>query len=172
MSLRRGCWVFIAIGILLFLCVGVSAAKADEVKGKAETLFKEAVSLYEDGNLDKAFNVINEALKADSANPDIHDMAGYIMMDKGLLDGALKEFNSALVLNPRERTSRTGIGWVLFKKGDMKGAEEALVEALILNPYPSMTHYVLGLVYEQQGDYEKAVAHFKEGIKKYRSGKR
>lgn len=66
------------------------------------------------------------------------------------------------------RTSKTGIGIALLKKGDLKGAESVLKGALILNPYPSMTHYALGLVYEKLGDYEKAIMHYKEGIKTYK----
>ena len=172
MKRKKGCPAFLSFGLVFYLCVFVPAVNGEEGWGRAEKLYNEAVSLYEDGNLDKALEVINAALKADPENPDIHDRAGYILMDKGRPDEALKEFNSALALNPRERTSRTGIGWVLLKKGDLARAEAALTEALTLNPYPSMTHYALGLVYEKQGDYEKAVTHFKEALKKYRSGKR
>ena len=89
------------------------------------------------------------------------------------MDDAISAFNSALKINSMMRTSKTGIGLALSKKGDLKGAEAILKDALILNPYPSMTHYAMGLVYEKLNDYEKAVAHFKEGIKthKVRVGK-
>ena len=96
-----------------------------------------------------------------------------MLLKKGQFDEAINAFNSALKINPRMRTSKTGIGLALLKKGDLKGAESVLKDALILNPYPSMTHYALGLVYEKLNDYEKAIVHFKEGIKthKVRVGK-
>ncbi len=140
---------------------------------KAVSLYKESVKLLEDGNIDKAIEAIKEAINADPNYPEAYDHLGYILLKKGQIDEAINAFNSALKINPRMRTSKTGIGLALMKKGDLKGAESILKDALILNPYPSMTHYVLGLVYEKLNDYEKAIAHFKEGIKthKVRVGK-
>ncbi|MCL4456104.1 MAG: tetratricopeptide repeat protein [Nitrospirae bacterium] len=140
---------------------------------KAVSLYNEAVKLFDEGSIDKAVEVIKEAINADPNYSEAYDRLGYILLKKGQLDDAINAFNSALKINPRMRTSKTGIGLALMKKGDLKGAESILKDALILNPYPSMTHYVLGLVYEKLNDYEKAIAHFKEGIKthKVRVGK-
>ncbi|MBI3378340.1 MAG: tetratricopeptide repeat protein [Nitrospirae bacterium] len=147
---------------------------AQQVEGdKAKAFYRESVKLFEDGNIDRAMDVVKEAIKADPNYPDAHDHLGYILLKKGQLDDAISAFNSALKINPMMRTSKTGIGLALLKKGDLKGAEAILKDALILNPYPSMTHYALGLVYEKLNDYEKAIVHFKEGIKthKVRVGK-
>jgi len=58
--------------------------------------------------------------------------------------------------------------------GERKVADEieALRRALVLNPHPVRVHYELGLLYEKQGDFGKAVAEYKEGLKKYQEGKR
>jgi len=135
---------------------------------KAVSLYKESVKLFKDGSVDGAIEVIKEAVNADPNYPEAYDHLGYMLLKKGQFDDAINAFNSALKINPRMRTSKTGIGFALLKKGDLKGAESVLKEALMLNPYPSMTHYALGVVYENMGDYEKAITHYKAGIKTYK----
>jgi len=80
-------------------------------------------------------------------------------------------FDHALKLNPRSYDAKTGKGVVLARKGNLQEAEETLKDALLLNPSPVRTHYELGLVYEELGDTEKAVAEFKEGIRKHEQGR-
>ena len=47
----------------------------------------------------------------------------------------------------------------------------AEILAVPVDPNPVRTHYELGLVYEKLGDTEKAMAEFKEGIKKHEQGR-
>jgi tetratricopeptide (TPR) repeat protein len=57
-------------------------------------------------------------------------------------------------------------------EGKISDEIEALRRALVLNPHPVRVHYQLGLLYEKEGDFGKAVAEYKEGLKKYQEGKR
>lgn len=57
-------------------------------------------------------------------------------------------------------------------EGKISDENEALRRALLLNPRPVRIHYELGLLYEKQGDFGKAVAEYKEGLKKHQEGKR
>ncbi|TAN42819.1 MAG: tetratricopeptide repeat protein [Nitrospirae bacterium] len=173
MSYRKACRLFLHLSLLACSIMFLSfPASASEGRQKASSLLKEAVVLYESGNYDRAAELLAEAVKSDANYPEVHDQLGYVLLKKKNYDGALDSFNAALKINPRFRTSRTGIGLVLYAKGDLKGAEETLKEALTLNPYPAMTHYALGLVYEKLGAYEKAIHHFKEGIRTFKGGKR
>ncbi len=144
---------------------------ADEGKDKAIS-FEEAVALFEQGDSDKAIDVMKKVISADPQNAEAYDRLGYFFLKKAQFDDSLNAFASALKINPALRTSKTGSGLALFKKGDLKGAETMLTEALSLNPYPALTHYGLGLVYEKLTDYENSVRQFKEGIKTFRSGKK
>lgn len=173
MFYRKAGRVFLQLSLLACSIFLLSfPASASEGRQKASTLLKEAVVLYESGNYDRAAELLTEALKADANYPEVHDQLGYALLKKKDFEGAMNSFNAALKINPRFRTSRTGIGLVLYNKGDLKGAEETLKEALTLNPYPAMTHYALGLVYEKLGAYEKAIHHFKEGLRTFKGGKR
>jgi tetratricopeptide (TPR) repeat protein len=157
--------------ILFLLFLPIQDCPADEGKEKT-TPFKEAVALFEQGNTDRAIEIMKGVVATDPRNAEAYDRLGYFFLKKGQFDESLNAFNSALKVNPALRTSKTGIGLVLLKKGDIKGAETTLSEALSLNPYPASTHYSLGLVYEELDDYEKSVRHFKEGIRTFKSGKK
>ena len=162
-----------SIFILYALFISPLQANAEQdAKEKADALLKEASSLYNEGNMDKALTTVKEAIAISPEYPEAYDQLGFVLLKKGQLDDAINAFNSALKINPRFRTSKTGIGLALLKKGDTSGAEAILKEALTLNPYPSMTHYALGLVYEKLNDFENSTLQFKEGIKTYKSGKR
>ncbi|QEM68140.1 tetratricopeptide repeat protein [Geobacter sp. FeAm09] len=68
--------------------------------------------------------------------------------------------------------AKTGEGMLLARAGNLKEAEQVLQAALVRNPNPVRTHYELGLVYEASGDPDKALAEYKEGIAKYRQGRK
>ncbi|HWR59811.1 MAG TPA: tetratricopeptide repeat protein [Thermodesulfovibrionales bacterium] len=174
-SLRNGivcAAVLLFLGVVFSFALGSHAYAQQDAADKSSSLLKESRKLFEEGSVDKAMEAARESVKADPNNADAYDQLGYMLLKKDRLDEAMGAFDAALKINPRVRTSKTGRGLVFFKKGDLKGAEETLKDALLLNPYPSMTHYALGLVYEKMNDYTKAVEEFKEGIKKYKSGKR
>ncbi|MDP2277617.1 MAG: tetratricopeptide repeat protein [Nitrospirota bacterium] len=162
--------VFLALTFTSAFLPVVHVVHAQQVEGdKAKALYNESVKLFEDGSIDRAIEVVKEAINADPNYSDAHTHLGYVLLKKGQPDEAIDAFKSALKLNSRIRASKTGLGLALLKKGDLKGAESILKDALILNPYPSMNQYALGLVYEKLNDYEKAAHHFKEGIKLYKA---
>ncbi|SPQ01364.1 putative Tetratricopeptide repeat protein [Candidatus Sulfobium mesophilum] len=164
-SLTAFLWCMIILSFPLPQCA------ADEGKGRT-TSFEEAVALFEQGNADKAIEVMKRVVAANPQNAEAYDRLGYFFLKKAQFDESLNAFAAALKINPTLRTSKTGTGLALLKKGDLKGAETILLETLSINPSPAPTHYALGLVYEKRADYEKSTLQFKEGIKTFRSGKK
>lgn len=96
---------------------------------------------------------------------------GYQLLAANLPEEAMRQFDHALQVNPRAYDAKTGRGAVLARTGKLPEAEQELRGALHLNPNPVRTHYELGLVYQKMGAYDKAVAQFKEGIKKHEQGR-
>ena len=114
------------------------------------------------------------AITSDAAevlDPSVHVRLGYLLIKKGALDEAMKSFDEAIRLNPRSCDAKTGKGIVLARKGNLKEAEQVLKDALVLNPNPVRTHYELGLIYQRLDQFDKAIAEFKEGIKKHELGR-
>ncbi len=154
---------------VVFLPVPNVYAQQENIVKTGPLLYRESVTLFEDGNVDKAIELVQEAIKAKPKYAQAYNRLGYMLLKKGRINDALDAFESAMKINPALHSSQTGTGLALLKKGDAKGAETIVKKALILNPHPSMAHYVLGLVYEKLKDYKNAIKQFKEGIKTYRS---
>lgn len=161
--------VIVFAGISFFSCLVSGGALAGN---EAERYCSEAKTLFEAGKVEEAVASMKLCIDADPENAGSFEKLGEMLSRQEKYDDAVQAFDSALEINPRLRTAKTGKGMALMKKGDLKEAESVLKDALVLNPYPSMTHYVLGIIYEKQGLFEKAVIEFKQGIEKYKSGKK
>jgi cytochrome c-type biogenesis protein CcmH/NrfG len=156
---------------LLTLLVSAPSWSADQVKaesaGKQPTAPSAPVSALEDD-----IRTLRELIAKAPADDIQHVRLGYLLLNKGAVDDARVSFGEALKLNTRSHAAMTGEGIVLARKGNLKEAEQALKDALVQNPNPVRTHYELGMVYEKSGDIEKALAEYKEGIKKHQQGRK
>lgn len=139
---------------------------------RAESLEQESVALALEGNLEKSIESIRESIKADTSYASAYIQLGNLLIRNGPLDDAFQAFDEALKINPGLHGAKTGKGIVLSRKGDLKKAETVLRDALALNPDPVRAHYELGLVYSRMGDTARALAEYKEGIKKFRQGRK
>jgi tetratricopeptide (TPR) repeat protein len=95
---------------------------------------------------------------------------GELLLKKGASDEALATFNRALGMNPRSLEAKIGRGVALGRMGETEKAEQALREALPLNPNPARVHLELGRLFEKRGDFARAIAEYKEGLKRFREG--
>lgn len=122
--------------------------------------------------LDKDVESARERIKADPSSVREHVNLGYLLLKSGSNNEAEKAFDDALALNPRYNDALTGKGIVLARMGQDQAAEEFLQKALILNPNPVRTHFELGMLYEKKGDFQKAITEYKNGIEKFRQGRK
>ncbi len=159
--------------VLAVLLLHAAAWGAGDEKGTKEHAPAQPAAAAPLGGsgLDTDIAAARSALKANPGNVPAHVRLGYLLVNKGALDEAMAMFDEALKINPHACDAKTGRGAVLARKGNLKEAEQTLKDALLLNPNPVRTHYELGLVYEKLGDPEKAVAEFKEGIRKHEQGR-
>jgi len=165
---------FFAVSVLfLFLSSLFFPAFAQAAdRAKAEVLEGETIVLIRENNLDSAITKIRESISADASYAPAYVQLGFLFLEKNSLDEAMRSFEKALKLNPGSHTAKTGIGIIFSRKGDLNAAEAALKEALVLNPDPVRTHYELGIVYEKLGQTDKAIGEFKDGIDKFRQGRK
>ncbi|KAB0669540.1 tetratricopeptide repeat protein [Oryzomonas sagensis] len=97
---------------------------------------------------------------------------GYLLLDADAPAEAKTAFDEALKRNQHSHAAMTGEGILLARAGNLREAEQVLKTALLRNPNPVRTHYELGRVYEASGDLDKALAEYKEGIAKFRQGRK
>ncbi|MBI5100776.1 MAG: tetratricopeptide repeat protein [Nitrospirae bacterium] len=163
--------VFFTSLIVIFFVYAQAFAGAPE-REKAAQLLKSAAKFNGEGETDRAIAAVEEAIILTPDQAEAREQLGTLLLKKKLFDDASRAFNEALKINPNMRSAKTGIGLALIGKGDLAGAEAALKNALTLNPYPAMTHYALGLLYQKMNNDEKALLHFKEGLRTYKEGKK
>jgi Flp pilus assembly protein TadD len=162
--------MFAVLVSLLFL--QTSAQGDDGMKTTKEPVATQpATTIEHAGNLDGEIANARMLVKGDPSNASLQIRLADLLVRKGALNEAMSSFDEALKLNPHAHEAKTGRGVVLARQGNLQEAEGVLKDALLLNPNPVRTHYELGLVYEKLGDQEKALAEFKEGIRKHEQGK-
>lgn len=168
-ALSKSTFNFMLSVLLLFFYS--TSFHSEEVYAEEASAYKNAIELFESGNTDGAIDAMMKLLREHPDDAEAYERLGSMLLRKGKFDEAVSAFNSSLKINPRLHAAKTGKGFALLRKGDVKEAESTFQNALTLNPKPSMTHYGLGLLYEGLKDYEKAVTHFKEGIREYKAGR-
>jgi cytochrome c-type biogenesis protein CcmH/NrfG len=161
----------VALVATLLLCVSAWGADGGKVPGQTAPAQPGPAAAQAGGTIDDEIARTRADIKANPANASCLVRLGYLLVRKGTLDEAMSTFDEALKINPRACDAKTGRGAVLARRGSLKEAEQTLKGALLLNPNPVRAHYELGLVYEKLGDPVKAVAEFKEGIKKHEQGR-
>ncbi|MFZ4573650.1 MAG: tetratricopeptide repeat protein [Phycisphaerales bacterium] len=94
------------------------------------------------------------------------------MLDMADLDFAMDKTAAAeatvdkvIGAQPEHRRAKALKGACLFRGGKLDEAASVLESALPLNPNPEVVHYYLGLIAEKKGEKEKAIEHFREGLK-------
>lgn len=123
-------------------------------------------------SLDEAIDLARQKITADPSSVKELVILGYLLLKKGSLEEAENVFDIALSHNARNHEALTGKGIVLARMDQDQLAEEFLQKALILNPNPVRTYYELGFLYEKKGDFAKAIVEYKNGIEKYKQGRK
>ncbi len=152
---------FFLVFALLFILLSPHAARAIEAQAAPVAAGDQATQEIE---------ALRKELK-EKPDDTLAIRLGHLLLKTGDANGALQAFDEALRLNPRSFEARIGRGSALGSKGDYAGAEEVLRDALALNPHPERVHYELGRLFEKQGDFTRAIAEYKEGLKKFEEGK-
>jgi tetratricopeptide (TPR) repeat protein len=164
---------FGACFLVLSICLAdLTLAEEAGPRTKADSLLVESIGYSRENDVDKAIGAAKASIDADATYTAAHVQLGYLLIEKNALDEAMHQFDKALELSPNSHQAKTGKGIIYSRKGDFKAAESILRQALLLNPEPVRTHFELGVIYETQGELDKALAEFKEGIRKFQQGRK
>ncbi|QEM68139.1 tetratricopeptide repeat protein [Geobacter sp. FeAm09] len=148
-----------------------AGAAAPEAAAPAQTA-PPVVAPVAPGSGDSELFSLREQIARAPEDAVLHVRLGYLLLNAGALAEAKTAFDEALKHNRHSHAAMTGEGILLARAGNLKEAEQVLLAALVRNPDPVRTHYELGRVYEASGDLDKALAEYKEGIAKYRQGRK
>lgn len=172
LRLRQGRLWCVAAGLLAAFLVSPRAADSASQGTAPEKQPLSASRPVSPNSLEDGIRSLREQIARTPDDALLQVRLGYLLLDAGATAEAKAAFDEALKRNRHSPAAMTGEGIVLARTGNLKEAEEMLKAALAGNPNPVRTHYELGLVYERSGAPETALAEYKEGIAKFRQGKR
>lgn len=172
MNCRRN---FLVVFCLLLFSIPSFAAeeqKAANTQPQASGQIDNPEAGNAQNSLDMAIEQAREEIEKKPSSAEDRVALGYLLLKKGLNEEAGKAFDEALSLNGRYHDALTGKGIILERMGEDQEAEKLLRQALVLNPNPVRTYYELGRLYEKRGDFAQAITEYKNGLEKYKQGRR
>ncbi len=87
--------------------------------------------LYDLGQKDEGFEVLERALAADPEDVGLKNVIAYMLALEGRdLDRALDLIDSVMNVEPDEPAFLDTLGWVLYKRGDYAGATSSMMKAV------------------------------------------
>ncbi len=158
--------IFFVICILgLYACQSVEPPPRF-YREQAQIHLQQALVYYQEKQLPEA---LEEALKAKEICPDdpeVYNLLGLILLNRGDLEGAIKNFQKAIDLNPRFSEAINNLGSVYLLKGDIDKAisffQKALENPLYTKPYVAYTN--LAWAYYQRKEKQKAIEYLQKAL--------
>jgi tetratricopeptide (TPR) repeat protein len=130
----------------------------------------QAAAYMRKGLYNKAAEILQQSF---NINPHVawtHVLLAYTFICQSRFDSAQYEANKAISLNPDYYENSEYIGDILLMKGDLRDAKEAYQK--LLHSEEPVSHLEgnsrLGAFYLLKGRFDKAIAHFEEGINQAR----
>ena len=117
---------------------------------------------FTDGQVAKARQEFELALKLDPQLAPAYLNLGVIYYNQGELDKALPLFKGALAANPRYAQAHAYLGEISDRKGETRESLADFKKALEIDPDNVTALHRMGLAYLKNGDPEKAVGAFKK----------
>ncbi len=144
-----------------------SRPQADFQGQDAFELFLSADKYHEDGQLDRAIEIYEKALRMSPNFAEGHNNLGVAYQDKGLLDNAMREYKLAIRLKPNYPEAYNNLGWALLQAGDVDGAIAKYQQALKYGTEFVHIQINLAWAYHQKGDYDTAIRINQEILNKH-----
>jgi protein O-mannosyl-transferase len=137
-------------------------AHAVAVWPSSRSHFKLGEILAQRGDLAKAIENFEAALRIDPRNTYAHTALGFAFAIQGKLTDALEQYDDALRVAPRFATAHTGLGLVFARQGKLSEASDQFRRALEIDSGDAQAHTNLGLILKKQGQRGEAAAHFRQ----------
>ncbi len=115
--------------------------------------------------LDKARDLITQALAINGSSSEAHNNLGNVLRALGKPEDAILSYNRATQLNPRNAGALSNLAAALMDQNKYAEAIEALEKAVELDPNFVEAHFNLGNAYGAMQKPEKAVAECRAAIR-------
>lgn len=118
------------------------------------------IESLQQGNLDAALKLLNQALTENPCHPDILSDRGFLYIHLKQNELAMEDFDLSLDLQPEYGYRYASRAYAKDYFEDIGGAIEDYEMALKLDPEDAISHNNLGILYQKTGENESAEKHF------------
>src|SRR5688572_312943 len=125
-----------------------------------EALLAQAEEALDDGDVDRALELLEEPAQAEDADPEVRAMFGLALFYGGDYEDAYEWLLEAVASDPEDVESRGALGVCHFYRLESVTAEKELRRALLTEPEWAEAHYWLGRVLEWRGRYPEEMVSF------------
>lgn len=127
-------------------------------------LEKKADEAFADGDLKKAFALLDEANIKDSKNPEILGKLGYISAKEDRVNEAISYYKEALHVNENSDTFHNALASLYRKIGEYSQSEEHYKQALKIDEKYDVTYYNYANLLVDLKRNEEAYAMYKKAV--------
>ncbi|MEZ0232772.1 MAG: tetratricopeptide repeat protein [Methylophilaceae bacterium] len=124
---------------------------------QADAIHLLGVMALTDGNIDKAVNYFERAIKQDPKNPQFYCNLGLAFHEQGFLSEAANNYRKAITLDVRYTDAYYNLHAVLINNKDFSQSISCLQQVLKLNPYDTEAQLMLGILLDYSKQYEPSV---------------
>lgn len=125
-------------------------------------LFKQAVRLHKEGDLERAAQDYKRILEKRPEMPEVHNNLGIIFQSLGNASLARKEYEEALREEPGYAAALNNLASLLYGEGEYSHACDLWQQATLKNPLDSELRFNLALGYLKISDADKAMQSLKK----------
>ena len=125
-----------------------------------DSLLAQAEEALDDGDIDRALELLEEPAQSDGAEPEVRAMFGLALYYGGEYEEAYEWLREAVDFDPEDVEARGALGVCHFYRLESVTAEKELRRALLTEPEWAEAHYWLGRVLEWRGRYPEAMVSF------------
>ena len=129
---------------------------------EGEVEYNLAHTLLVQSKFDEASLHLEQAIRKDPRNGDLHSDYGYVLEQLGQKEKAVAEFAAANRLSPKSGRMHYSHAMFLLRDNRLDEAAEEFQASLACNPKSAETHYHFGRVLFLKGDFEGAKTHYLE----------
>jgi Tfp pilus assembly protein PilF len=115
------------------------------------------VIALQDGNMEKATQHFQKAIKINGKNPQFHSNLGLAWHEQGKLKEAEQCYKAAIALDVRYLDAWYNLHALLIRPGDYLSACEALNKVLALNPHDQEARLMLAILLDYAGKLEQSL---------------
>jgi tetratricopeptide (TPR) repeat protein len=149
-------------GLMIFLVSIVFTNVATTSAADVNELIFQGADYHYKGNLDKAVNRFEQAVKLDPKNEYAHNQLGILYGKKGKFDKAFREFLTVTDIDRQNTFAFLWVGILHLRKGEMNQAFERFNKIIQIDSNSADGYYFLGTIYNFRRNPVMAIEYLKK----------